>query len=139
MKTEMKLELESIYREYCNSDLEGLKGEDEYVDVMIRFVKFRLHISGGSESSCMSSMNSVSNFLDEIFLYNNMMDDWSGQYRGDFCYEHFDELKELVNKSNLEEDIKVEILEGYKKEYSMNEKLVKILEGYRKEYGMDEE
>jgi hypothetical protein len=120
MKT-MKLELESIYREYCNSDLEGLKGEDEYVDVMIGFVKFRLHISGGSESSCMSSMNSVNNFLDEIFLYNNMMDDWSGQYRGDFCYEHFDELKELVNKSNLEEDIKVEILEGYKKEYGMDE------------------
>jgi hypothetical protein len=121
MKTEMKLELENIYREYCNSDLEGLRGEDEYVDVMFGFVKFRLSVSGGSEGGCMNSMNSVKNFLDEIFLYNNMMDDWSGQYRGDFCYEHFDELKRLVDNSSLEENIKVEILEGYRKEYGMDE------------------
>ena len=121
MKTEMKLELESIYREYCNSDLETIRGEDEYVDMMFMFVKFRLHVSGGSESSCMNSMDSVENFLDEIFLYNNMMDDWSGQYRGDYCHEHFDKLNELVSESELKEDIKVEILEGYRKYYGMDE------------------
>lgn len=120
MKT-MKLELERIYREYCLVNLESLRGEDEYVDVMFGFVNFRLHVSGGSKSSCMSSMNSVENFLNEIFLYDNMMDDWSGQYRGDFCYENFDELKGLVDNSSLEENIKIEILEGYRKEYGMDE------------------
>ena len=69
----------------------------------------------------MVSMNSVSNFLNEIFLYDNMMDDWSGGYRGDFCYENFEELERLVNSSNLEENIKNEILEGYRKEYGMDE------------------
>jgi hypothetical protein len=117
----MKLELENIYREYCNSDLEDQGGKDKFIDMMLVFVEFRLEVSGGSESGCMVSMNSVSNFLDEIFLYSNMMDDWGGVYRGDVCYECFDKLEEIVNKSNLEEDIKVEILEGYRKEYGMDE------------------
>jgi translation elongation factor EF-1beta len=117
----MKLELERIYREYCNSDLEGLKDEDEFVDVLLGFVKFRLYVSGGDEHGCMVSMNNVSNFLDEIFLYDNMMSDWGGGYRGDFCYENFEKLKEEVDKSNLEENIKKEILEGYRKENGMDE------------------
>jgi hypothetical protein len=117
----MKLELEKIYKEYCNNDLEGLKGEDEFVEVLMGFVKFRLYVSGGCEYGCMVSMNSVSNFLDEIFLYDNMMSDWGGGYRGDFCYENFEKLKEEVDKSNLEENIKKEILEGYRKENGMDE------------------
>jgi hypothetical protein len=121
LKNEIKVELERIYKNYCNSNLEGLKGEDEFVKVLVGFVKFRLKVSGGCKSSCMVSMNSVSNFLDEIFLYDNMMDDWGGGYRGDFCYENFEELERLVNSSNLEENIKNEILEGYRKEYGMDE------------------
>jgi hypothetical protein len=117
----MKLELEKIYKEYCNNDLEGLKGEDEFVEVLVGFVKFRLYVSGGSEFGCMVSMNCVSNFLDEIFLYDNMMCDWWGGYRGEFCWENFEYLERLVNESNLEEKIKKEILEGYKKEYGMDE------------------
>ena len=117
----MKLELERIYKEYCNSDLEGLRGEDKFIDMMFVFVEFRLSVSGGCEYSCMVSMNSVSNFLDEIFLYDNMMSDWAGCYRGDFCWENFEELKKEVDKSSLEENIKNEILEGYKKEYDMDD------------------
>jgi hypothetical protein len=49
------------------------------------------------------------------------MDDWSGQYRGDFRYENFEALEILVNESNLEENIKKEILDGYRKEYGMDE------------------
>jgi hypothetical protein len=117
----IKLELEKIYKEYCNSDLENLRGEDKFIDMMFVFVEFRLEVSGGSEGGCMVSMNSVSNFLDEIFLYDNMMSDWGGGYRGDFCYENFEKLKEEVDKSNLEENIKKEILEGYRKENGMDE------------------
>jgi len=117
----MKLELEKIYKNYCNNNLEGLRGEDKFIDMMFVFVEFRLEVSGGDESSCMVSMNSVNNFLDEIFLYDNMMDDWGGCYRGDYCWENFEELEKLVNESNLEENIKIEILEGYKKEYGMDE------------------
>ena len=117
----MKLELEKIYKNYCNSNLEGLKDEDEFVEILVGFVKFRLNVSGGCEHGCMVSMDSVNNFLDEIFLYDNMMDDWGGGYRGDFCWENYEELFKLVNESNLEEDIKNEILEGYRKEYGMDE------------------
>jgi hypothetical protein len=50
-----------------------------------------------------------------------MMSDWGGGYRGDFCYENFEKLKEEVDKSSLEENIKNEILEGYRKENGMDE------------------
>ena len=122
LKNEVKLELERIYKEYCNSNLEGLRGEDEFIDMMFKFVEFRLYVSGGNESSMGSvGMNYVSSFLDEIFLFDNMMSDWSGDYRGSFCWESFEFLKELLNKSNLEENIKNEILEGYREENGMDE------------------
>ena len=117
----MKLELEGIYKNYCNNNLEGVRGEDEFIDMMFKFVEFRLYVSGGNEASGCNSMENIDIFLNEIFLYDNMMDDWSGQYRGDFCYENFEALEILVNESNLEENIKKEILDGYRKEYGMDE------------------
>ena len=45
----MKLELERIYGEYCNGNLEGLRGEDRFIDMMFKFVEFRLEVSGGEE------------------------------------------------------------------------------------------
>jgi hypothetical protein len=122
LKTEVKLELERIYKEYCNINLGNQGGKDKFIDMMFVFVEFRLEVSGGSEYSMGSiGMNYVSSFLDEIFLYDNMMDDWGGCYRGDFRWENFEFLEELVNKSNLEENIKKEILEGYRKENGMDE------------------
>jgi hypothetical protein len=118
----MKLELERIYKEYCNSDLESLRDKDKFIDMMFVFVEFRLDVSGGDKTSMGSiGMNYVGSFLDEIFLYDNMMDDWNGNYRGDSCWDCFEWLEELVNESNLEENIKIEILEGYRKEYNMDE------------------
>jgi len=117
----MKLELEKLYKEYCESELESLKGEDKFIDMMLMFVEFRLYVSGGSEYGCTVSMTTVNNFLDEIFLYDNMMDDWGGAYRGECCWEKYSSLKRLVNESELKENIKIEILEGYKKENGMDE------------------
>jgi hypothetical protein len=117
----MKLELEKIYKKYCESDLETLKGEDKFIDMMLMFVEFRLDVSGGNEGGCMVSMTTVNNFLDEIFLFDNMMHDWSGAYRGDYCWENYGDLEKLVNESELEENIKIEILKGYKKENGMDE------------------
>ena len=118
----MKLELEKIYKEYCGNDIEGLRGEDKFIDMMFVFIEFRLNVSGGCESSMGDiGCESVDGFLDEIFLFESMMSDWCGSYRGDLCYEGFDILKEFVDNSSLEEDIKNEILEGYRKEYGMDE------------------
>ena len=72
-------------------------------------------------SASRAPLLSVNNFLDEIFLFDNMMCDWSGCYRGDYCWENFECFEKLVNESNLEEKIKIEILEGYKEEYGMND------------------
>jgi hypothetical protein len=115
LNTEIKLELERIYKEYCENDLESLRGEDEFIDMMFTFVKFRLHVSGGDKTSmgCVS-MESVSGFIDNISLYDDMMDDWNGSYRGDFYWESLEYLGELLNKSNLEKNLKIEILQNYR-------------------------
>jgi hypothetical protein len=114
----MKLELEKIYKEYCEGDVE--REEDKFINMMKTFIEFRLEVSGGNKCGCMVSMTTVTNFLNEIFLFDNMMDDWGGCYRGDFCWEKFECLEKLVNKSDLEKEIKNKILEGYRKEYGMD-------------------
>ena len=118
----MKLELERIYETYCSSNFEGLEGEDEFVEVLLGFIKFRLNVSGGKEFTFGSiGCESVKGFLNEIFLFDNMMSDWSGCYRGDCSYECLESLIELLNESNLSEDIKNEIIKGYKEEYELEE------------------
>ena len=118
---EMKLELERIYKEYCLEDLNALEGE-EFIDSLKGFMEFRLFVSGGSESSMGSiGCGTVEGFLNELFLFQDMMDDWSGQYRGDFCYECLETLEEILEGSDLEESVKNEIVESWKKKYEMDE------------------
>jgi hypothetical protein len=118
----MKLELERIYENYCNSNLDSLKGEDEFIEVLCGFVKFRLNVSGGKDFTMgRIGCESVKGFLDEIFLFENMMCDWGGEYRGDLCYETFERFENILNESSLSEDIKNEIIKNYKEEYGMNE------------------
>lgn len=118
-----KLELERIYKEYCSSEVEVLKefNQVEY-EFFSRLVEFRLSVSGGSESTMGNiGMNFISGFLDEIFLFNDMMDDRAGCYRGDFCWENFEGLKEILDESSLEETDKKEILDGFKEYYEMDD------------------
>ena len=118
----MKLELEKVYKEYCLGELKGLKGE-EFIDSLEGFVKFRLSVSGGSESQMGEGIGcqNVNGFLNELFLFQDMMDDWSGQYRGDFCYECLETLEEILEGSDLEESVKNEIVESWKKRYEMDD------------------
>ena len=119
--TEMKLELERIYKEYCLEDLNALEGE-EFIDSLKGFMEFRLFVSGGSESSMGSiGCGTVEGFLNELFLFQDMMDDWSGQYRGDLCYECLETLEEILEGSDLEESVKTEIVESWKKKYEMDD------------------
>jgi hypothetical protein len=124
MKTETKLKLEAIYNEYCMNDLNSLGNEDvEFTDMMKQFVKFRLKVSGGAETTMGAGVGceSISSFLDEICLYDNMMCDWGGAYRGSFCWENLEGLSELLNESDLDKVIKDEIIEMYKFRCNMNE------------------
>ena len=118
---EMKLELERIYKEYCLEDLNALEGE-EFIDSLKGFMEFRLFVSGGSESSMGSiGCGTVEGFMNELFFFQDMMDDWSGQYRGDLCYECLETLEEILEGSDLEESVKNEIVESWKKKYEMDD------------------
>jgi hypothetical protein len=119
---ELKLTLEKVYESFCDGCLEGLKGQDEYVDMFVKFVKFRLEVSGGSHSSMGSiGCGSIKGFLNEMFLFLNMMDDWGGCYRGDYSFENLEGLKTVMDELNVEESIRTQIIEGYKKEYEMED------------------
>ena len=121
MEMKLKLELEKLYKKYCLGELKELKGE-EFIDGLGKFVKFRLSVSGGSESSMGSiGCGTVEGFLNELFLFQDMMDDWSGQYRGDLCYGCLETLEEILEGSDLEESVKNEIVESWKKKYEMDD------------------
>ena len=118
---EMKLELERIYKEYCLEDLNALEGE-EFIDSLKGFMEFRLSVSGGSEYSMGSiGCGTVEGFLNELFLFQDMMDDWSGSYRGDFKWECLESLEKILEGSDLKESVKTKIVESWKENYRMNE------------------
>ena len=114
----MKLELERIYKDYCNNSLEGVKGEDKFIDMICVFVEFRLKLS---KESFGGGMFCVDNFLSNICEFDCLMDEWSGVYYGDLCYENYEDLEKLINDSDLEENIKIEILNGYMERNGMDE------------------
>jgi hypothetical protein len=124
----IKLTLEDIYYKYCMNELEGNEDEKD-IEMLKQFVKFRLKVSGGSECSAGGGVgcDSVNGFLNEISLFDDMMSDWGGAYRGSFCWECLDSLIELLEKANFEQDvfpdlnIKELIIEGYKEINGMNE------------------
>ena len=127
----IKLTLEDIYYKFCMDDLEGNEGgqDGEDIEMLKQFIKFRLKVSGGSECSAGGGVgcDSVNGFLNEIALFNDMMCDWGGAYRGDFDYECLDSLTELLEEANFEQDIfpdldiKELIIEGYKEMNGLDE------------------
>ena len=121
---ELKLELERIYEKYCMNDLGGDEGrfdDDEWSDMLRKFVKFRLMVSGGNESSMSVSMFNVENFLNEICLFDDLMCDWGGCYRGEFSSECLEVLERLLDESSLNNNVKEMIIKGYKYNNSMDD------------------
>jgi len=128
MNVELKLKLENVYKEYCLSDLNAIAesklSEDEKADneMFKSFVRFRLSVSGGSESSMGSvGCGTVEGFVNEIILFNDLMDDGAGQYRGDFSYENLEALEELLDENEIEDKVKSKIVKLFEKNYGMNE------------------
>jgi hypothetical protein len=78
--------------------------DDKFTDMILSLVDFRLDVSGGDDSDFgIIGMNYVDSFFDEVELILNMIDDYEGQYRGDYKYENLDEFKLCLN--NLEFDL----------------------------------
>ena len=128
MNVELKLKLEKVYKEYCLSDLEAIsesnlsETEKEENEMFKSFVKFRLNVSGGSESSMGDiGCGTVEGFVNEIILYNNLMDDGAGQYRGDFRYENLEALEELLDENELEDEVKSKVVKLFNEYYGMDE------------------
>ena len=51
----------------------------------------------------------------------NLMADNNGCYHNEFCWEYYDALEELVSDSNLDDNIKNDILNGFKEMCDMND------------------
>ena len=117
----MKLELERIYKEYCLEDLNALEGE-EFIDTLKGFVDFRLSVSGGSKYITGSiGCGTVEGFMNEVFLFQDMIDDWAGMYRGDLSSECLESLEKILEGSDLEESVKTKIVESWKERYEMDD------------------
>jgi hypothetical protein len=98
-----KIVLESLYSGYI-SGLMINYDDDKFTDMILSLVDFRLDVSGGNDSDFgIIGMNYVDSFLDEVGLILNMVDDYEGQYRGDYKYENLEEFELCLN--NLEFDL----------------------------------
>ena len=98
-----KIVLESLYSGYI-SGLMINYDDDKFTDMILSLVDFRLDVSGGDDSDFgIIGMNYVDSFLDEVELILNMVDDYEGQYRGDYKYENLEEFELCLN--NLEFDL----------------------------------
>jgi hypothetical protein len=98
-----KIVLESLYSGYI-SGLMINYDDDKFTDMILSLVDFRLDVSGGVESDFgIIGMNYVDSFFDEVELILNMVDDYEGQYRGDYKYENLEEFELCLN--NLEFDL----------------------------------
>lgn len=117
----VKLEFERIYKEYCIADLDNSYKEenDRWVPMLREFINFRLDLSGGTETQCSESMCTTDIFLKEIFLFEDLMCDWAGCYRGDYAHENYETLMEWVNSSYLPIEIKHQVQMGYIERYEL--------------------
>jgi hypothetical protein len=101
--TKGKIVLESLYSGYI-SGLMINYDDDKFTDMILSLVDFRLDVSGGNDSDFgIIGMNYVDSFFDEVELILNMVDDYEGQYRGDYKYENLEEFELCLN--NLEFDL----------------------------------
>ena len=110
LKIKGKLLLENVYRSYINC-LVIKMGDTDFENLILKLVDFRLSVSGGAESSMGSvGMNYIESFFDEIELILNLIDDWSGMYRGDWKYENLEEFKKCLDALEFDllgEDVSV--------------------------------
>jgi hypothetical protein len=125
---ERKLEFEKIYKEYCMSELNAmaecfLSEKDKEDNEMLKsFVKFRLSVSGGSESSMGDiGCETVKGFVNEIILYSDLIADSSGCYRGEFAEENLEALEALLEESELEDEVKLKVVELFNEYYGIDE------------------
>jgi hypothetical protein len=103
LENEGKIVLESLYSGYI-SGLMINYDDDKFTDLILKLVDFRLDVSGGDDSDFgIIGMNYVDSFFDEVELILNMIDDYEGQYRGDYKYENLEEFELCLN--NLEFDL----------------------------------
>jgi hypothetical protein len=98
-----KIVLESLYSGYISGLMIDID-DDKFTDMILSLVDFRLDVSGGDDSDFgIIGMNYVDSFFDEVELILNMVDDYEGQYRGDYKYENLEEFELCLN--NLEFDL----------------------------------
>ena len=125
----VKLELEKVYKEYCLGDIEWIEKEDKKDYEMFKsFIDFRLGVSGGSESTMGSvGCGSISGFLNEINLFDDLISDYVGDYRGIMSSECGECLEGLLEncdfKQNVVEglDIKKLIMDLYDEYHGLND------------------
>ena len=99
-----KLLLESLYSGYINGLVMDFD-DDDFGDLILKFVDFRLDVSGGSEKDFgMIGMNYIESFFDELSLVLSFIDDWSGQYGGDWNYENLESFKLCLDNLIFELD-----------------------------------
>lgn len=115
-----KLLLESVYEMYVDNEIDCLKNEELFG--LDKWKEFRLSVSGGDRSSMGSiGMGSIKGFLYEIELFDDMMMDWGGMYRGDMRWECRDGLFSILDEVIEDVEFRDSVKDGYNKWFEFND------------------
>jgi hypothetical protein len=120
LNIEGKLLLEKVYKLYCDNDIDSFDLDDEDFDGVLwrKFRDFRLKVSGGREYSMGDvGMGCISGFVDNIVMWDNMMSDCNGCYRGDLSYECREWLFKLLDEEIVDKEFNNEVKKGYDEWY----------------------
>jgi len=125
--TETKVQLEKVFNDYVMSDIKVLKEETDndavkFVELIERWLPFRLEVSGGSVSSMGDvGCGSIDGFINELETYDDMGTDWNGAYRGDLRWESRELLFILLDESDIDKDIIILIKKIYNDRFFKDE------------------
>jgi hypothetical protein len=97
-----KLLLENVYSGFVSWLAMNFEDSD-FEDLILKLADFRLDVSGGSEKDFgMIGMNYIESFFDEVALILSLIDDWSGQYSGDWSSENLEDFKLCLDNLEFE-------------------------------------
>ena len=117
-----KLVLEKIYGIYVDGEIEGLVSSGEDVFGLDKWKEFRLYVSGGDKRSMGSiGMGSIIGFINELELFDNMMYDWGGMYRGDMRWECRGGLFDLLDSEVMDVELRDSVKMEYNKYFGFDE------------------
>jgi hypothetical protein len=112
-----KLVLENVFVKLVDCEIEGVgEATDELLKGWMKdWKEMRLKVSGGDRTTMGSiGMGSIEGFINEIILFEDLVCDYIGEYRGIYREEMMDGILNILSELSDDEEFNNEVERIYK-------------------------